>query len=126
MYKVRKQGNAPYFDVLGAEVLFAGNNQSFGSPVNRIRITGYWASRSLVTSHRLTMGGRIREFLNHFIFMSVLFTSDVIFWATKVRQWFWHQFGHKGQSFEDELEASMRSFAKSNFGIDVPVGAFEG
>ncbi|ESK82145.1 abc1 domain protein [Moniliophthora roreri MCA 2997] len=27
-----------------------GNNQSFGSPVDRIKVTGYWVSRSLARS----------------------------------------------------------------------------
>ncbi|TBU43047.1 ABC1-domain-containing protein [Dichomitus squalens] len=134
LMKERLKGFLTDTDRLPKELLFIGrnmrivqgNNQSFGSPVNRVRITGYWASRFLVTSHKLATGRRIREFFNHFIFMSVLFTSDIIFWATKIRQWAWHLSGRKGQSFEDELEASMRSFAKSNFGIDVPASAFEG
>ena len=105
---------------------YTGNNQTYASPVNRIRIIGYWASRSLVTSNKLSLRRRIREAFNHLLFVSVLFTSDVIFWATKARQWIWHAFGRTSQSFEDELEASMRNFAKSNFGIDVPAGVFEG
>ncbi len=103
-----------------------GNNQTFASPVNRIRIIGHWASRSLATSNTLTLRRRFRELFNHALFVSVLFTSDLIFWATRARQWLWHIFGRTSQSFEDELEASMRNFAKSNFGIDVPAGVFEG
>ena len=103
-----------------------GNNQTFASPVNRIRIIGYWASRSLVTSNKLSLRRRIRELFGHVLFVSVLFTSDVMFYATRARQWVWHILGRTSQSFEDELEASMRKFAKSNFGLDVPAGVFEG
>ncbi|RPD53409.1 atypical/ABC1/ABC1-B protein kinase [Lentinus tigrinus ALCF2SS1-7] len=103
-----------------------GNNQLFASPVNRIRITAYWASRSLVTSHQLSLVQRIRELFNHLIFLSVMFSIDVLFWATKVRQWVARRLGRKGESFEDELERTMRNFAKSNFGLDVQQGAFEG
>ena len=49
-----------------------------------------------------------------------------MFYATRARQWVWHILGRTSQSFEDELEASMRKFAKSNFGLDVPAGVFEG
>ena len=103
-----------------------GNNQLYASPVNRIRITGYWASRSLVTSPKLTIKDRLREIVSHVVFLSVMFSIDMAFWATKVRQWLWHKLGRKGDSFEDELERSMRHFAKSNFGIDVPEGVFDG
>ena len=55
-----------------------------------------------------------------------MLSTDVVFWATRFRQWLWHLFGLKGSSFEDELEKTMRSFAKSNFGIDVPETVFDG
>ncbi|RDX40175.1 atypical/ABC1/ABC1-B protein kinase [Lentinus brumalis] len=103
-----------------------GNNQLFGSPVNRIRITAYWASRSLVTSRQLSLAQRLREAWNHVVFLSVMFSIDVLFWGTRVRQWVARMLGRRGESFEDELERSMRNFAKSNFGLDMPEGAFEG
>ncbi|KAI0687937.1 ABC1-domain-containing protein [Cerioporus squamosus] len=103
-----------------------GNNQLFGSPVNRIRITAYWASRSLVTSQELNLAQRVRELWNHVVFLSVMFSIDVLFWGTKVRQYVARRLGRRGESFEDELERTMRDFAKSNFGLDVPEGAFEG
>ncbi|KAI8974036.1 ABC1-domain-containing protein [Trametes punicea] len=107
-------------------IIILRNNQSFGSPVNRIRITAYWASRSLVTSHDMSLVTRLRELVHHLIFLSVMFSIDILFWATKLRQWFWSHFGHRGESFEDELERTMRDFAKSNFGVDIPEKVFEG
>ncbi|KAI0629098.1 atypical/ABC1/ABC1-B protein kinase [Trametes polyzona] len=107
-----------------------GNNQSFGSPVNRIRITGFWASRSLVSAHDLTLTERIRELAHHLVFLSVMFSLDALFWWTRVRQWFARRFslrrGSGGDGFEDELERTMRDFAKSNFGVDIPDNVFDG
>ena len=94
--------------------------------MNRIRITGNWASRSLVTSQHLTFALRLREAFQHLFYLSVMLSIDVLFWASKVRQWVAHRLGREGESFEDELERSMRNFAKSNFGIDVPQGVFDG
>ena len=104
-----------------------GNNQQFGAPVNRIRITAFWASRSLVTSPSLTLTARLRSALSHLVFLSVMFSLDVLFYATRVRQWLARRLGRTGAvSFEDALERSMRDFAKSNLGIDVPEGVFDG
>ncbi|EIW54588.1 atypical/ABC1/ABC1-B protein kinase [Trametes versicolor FP-101664 SS1] len=105
-----------------------GNNQTFGSPVNRIRITGYWASRSLATSPSLGLAERARELGRHIVFLAIMFSIDTVFWATRVRQWFAARFGRLrgGDGFEDELERTMRDFAKSNFGVDIPENVFDG
>ncbi|CDO68648.1 hypothetical protein BN946_scf184382.g5 [Trametes cinnabarina] len=105
-----------------------GNNQFFGSPVNRIRITGYWASRSLVTSHPLTLSARLRALAQHLVFLSVMLSSDVLFWATRARQWLSRLFGYhrSGEGFEEGLERTMRDFAKENFGVDIPENVFQG
>ncbi|KAH9846448.1 atypical/ABC1/ABC1-B protein kinase [Lenzites betulinus] len=105
-----------------------GNNQYFGSPVNRIRITGFWASRSLATTHSLGLAERIRELAQHIAFLGVMFSIDALFWATRVRQWFARRIGrHRDdQGFEDEIERTMRDYAKSNFGVDIPDTVFEG
>jgi len=102
------------------------NNQSFGSPVNRIRITGYWASRSLVEAPNLTFIQRLHELQRYFVFLLVTFSIDVVFWTSKFRQHIKLRMGLKGEGFEDELERTMRGFAKSNFGIDIAQEAFEG
>lgn len=104
--------------------LCTGNNQSFGSPVNRIRITGYWASRSLVDSQKLTVTQRVQEVWRYLIFLTIMLSIDVAFWTSKVKQWMW--LGRKGEGFEDEIERTMRSLAKSNFGIDIATDAFDG
>ncbi|KAH0835689.1 ABC1-domain-containing protein [Lanmaoa asiatica] len=103
-----------------------GNNQVLGSPVNRIKITGYWASASLMTSTNLTLTEHAREYWHYLVFRGVMLSIDFMFWTGKVRQWVRHMLGKSRIGFEDELERTMRGFAKSTFGIDVAPDAFEG
>lgn len=93
-----------------------GNNQMFGSPVNRIKITATWASRSLAEAPNMTLSQRLWGYYNHFIFKSVLFTTDLAFWYARVKQWLT---GREDEGFEDALEKSMRTFAKANFGVEI-------
>ncbi|KAE9406874.1 ABC1-domain-containing protein [Gymnopus androsaceus JB14] len=102
-----------------------GNNQSFGAPVNRIKITGLWASRSLTRIPNLTFGQRLHEYMNYVVFRSVLFSLDLAFWSTRAKQWIFSLFGRKSYSFEDELERAVRGVVKSNVGIEVG-NAFQG
>jgi len=64
-----------------------GNNQFLGSPVNRVKITGTWASRALAEGREGTLGERWREWGRHLVFRGVLVGTDVVFWWSKVRQW---------------------------------------
>ncbi|KAL2831093.1 ABC1 family-domain-containing protein [Aspergillus cavernicola] len=97
-----------------------GNNQFLGSPVNRIKITGLWASRALVESPDLPFLEKIRNYGRHLLFRVVLFSSDVFFYFTKVRQ-----FLHLGGGMEDDLEAQMQSVAK-DMGVELNHSVFEG
>lgn len=98
-----------------------GNNQFLGSPVNRIKMTGSWASRSLVDSKDLTFSERFVNAWRHVLFKVVLFGSDVVFYSSKVRQWFGF-----GGGMEDELEKQMRFLAKDQFGVELQHSVFEG
>lgn len=71
---------------------------------------------------------RAREFGRHIVFLAIMFSIDTVFWATRVRQWFAARFGRLrgADGFEDELERTMRDFAKSNFGVDIPENVFDG
>ncbi|KAE8148787.1 ABC1 family-domain-containing protein [Aspergillus avenaceus] len=110
------------------ELLFIGrnlrivqaNNQFLGSPVNRIKITGVWASRALVESPDLPLDEKIRNYGRHVLFRLVLFTSDLFFYFTKVRQ-----FLRLGGGMEDSLEAQMQIMAK-DMGVDLQTNVFEG
>ncbi len=97
-----------------------GNNQFLGSPVNRIKITGNWASRSLVDSPDLPLRAKIRNLGRHLIFKLVMFSSDVVFYASKVKQYF-----GGGQGMEDEIEERMKEMMK-DFGVELNHAVFEG
>ena len=97
-----------------------GNNQFLGSPVNRIKITGTWASRSLAESPDLPWAEKARNFARHCLFRLVLLGSDVVFYATKFRQYL-----GRGGGMEEEMEARMREMMK-DFGVELNHGVFEG
>ncbi|KAF8063508.1 ABC1 family-domain-containing protein [Lyophyllum atratum] len=114
-------------DMLYSYFSSTGNNQSFGSPVNRIKITGYWASRSLAQDPNLSITQRLREYWHHLIFRGVMLSLDFVFWKNKISGWIRERLGLRpGVGFEDELEQSMRGFAKSNLGVEVAPDAFVG
>lgn len=97
-----------------------GNNQFLGSPVNRIKITGNWASRSLVDSPDLPLREKIQNLGRHLIFKLVIFSSDLVFYASKVKQYF-----GRGGGMEDEIEERMKEMMK-DFGVELNHSVFEG
>ncbi|KAJ4286698.1 hypothetical protein N0V90_012950 [Kalmusia sp. IMI 367209] len=97
-----------------------GNNQFLGSPVNRIKITGMWASRALAESPDLTTGQRWSNWVKHLRFRLVLLLSDAYFTWSKVKQ-----VVGVGRGMEEDIEAHMRVMAK-DFGVDLQHGVFEG
>ena len=97
-----------------------GNNQFLGSPVNRIKITGLWASRALIESKDLGVGERWTNWVKHLRFRCVLALSDVVFFWSKVRQWV-----GVGHGMEDDIEQRMKVMAK-DMGIELNHGVFEG
>jgi aarF domain-containing kinase len=98
-----------------------GNNQFLGSPVNRIKMTGSWASRSLVDSTDLSPVERLVNGWRHLLFKFVLLGSDLVFWTSKIRQWFGF-----GGGMEDDIERQMRFIAKDQFGFELQHSVFEG
>ncbi len=97
-----------------------GNNQFLGSPVNRIKITGNWASRSLVDSPDLSYREKFKNLGQHLLFKFVLFGSDVYFYFGKIKQVF-----GMGGGMEDDMELHMKSMAK-DFGVELNHGVFDG
>ena len=97
-----------------------GNNQFLGSPVNRIKITGNWASRALVDSPDLTYTEKARNFCRHILFKLVIFSSDLVFYTSKLRQFF-----GMGGGMEDDMEVHMAKIAK-DFGVELNHNVFEG
>ena len=83
-----------------------GNNQFLGSPVNRVKITGAWASRALSEARELAWQERWREYGRHLLFRAVLAGTDIWFYWSKLKQalgW--------GKGMEDDLEEDMRKMA---------------
>lgn len=96
------------------------NNQFLGTPVNRVKITGTWASRALVESRDLPLGEKMRNLGRHILFRIVLFSSDLFFYFTKVRQ-----FLRLGGGMEDDIESQMQNMAK-DMGVELNQNVFEG
>ncbi|KAJ6544162.1 ABC1 family-domain-containing protein [Mycena capillaripes] len=106
-----------------------GNNKTLNSPVNRIKITGFSASRALTRSNaHADLRTRLREYYHYAFFRSVMLSIDIAFWVARTRQWLWRVLGlgRDGMGFEDEIERSVRGLAKSSFGMDVGADAFDG
>ncbi|KAK3112113.1 hypothetical protein LTR53_011937, partial [Teratosphaeriaceae sp. CCFEE 6253] len=97
-----------------------GNNQFLGSPVNRVKITGIWASRALADSKDMNFGERWREYGRHVLFRTVLLSTDLVFYWAKLKQWF-----GLSKGMDDELEANMRKMAEG-MGVELQHGVFEG
>ncbi|KAF7300983.1 ABC1 domain-containing protein [Mycena indigotica] len=105
-----------------------GNNQALNSPVNRIKITGFAASRGLTRDRNAALRVRLYDYWHYTRFRMFMFSIDVVFWLSKARQWTWRWLGMGavGLGFEDEIERSVRGLAKSSFGVDVGPEAFQG
>lgn len=97
-----------------------GNNQYLGSPVNRVKMMGEWASRSLYEDPQLPWRQRLRNVWRHIVFKSVLTASDLAFYFFKLRQWL-----GLGGGMEDEMERRMKDVAQG-YGIELQHEIFEG
>jgi len=97
-----------------------GNNAYMGSPVNRIKMMGEWASRSLFQDPNLPLRQRVVNIWDHFLFKVVLFMSDVAFYFFRLKQLL-----GRGGGMEDEVEARLKDVAKE-FGVELQQDVFEG
>ncbi|UJO25326.1 putative feruloyl esterase B-2 [Fulvia fulva] len=93
-----------------------GNNQFLGSPVNRIKITGYWASRALTEDREARAVERWKEYGKHCLFRFVLFATDLWFYWAKFRQ----AVG-VGKGMDDDIEESMKKMAEG-IGVELQHG----
>ena len=97
-----------------------GNNQFLGSPVNRIKITGLWASRALVENVDSSLTERAKNLWRHLLFRSVLLGTDIVWWWYRLRQ-----IAGLGEGMDDEIEAQMKRMAK-DFGVELQHNVFDG
>jgi len=84
-------------------------------------MTGSWASRSLVDSKDLSFTERFFNGWRHLLFKFVLLGTDVVFYTSKIRQWFGF-----GNGMDDDIERQMRFIAKDQFGVELQHSVFEG
>ncbi|KAK4102702.1 ABC1-domain-containing protein [Parathielavia hyrcaniae] len=97
-----------------------GNNAYMSSPVNRIKMMGEWASRSLYEDPNLPWRQRTVNIWQHLVFKAVMFISDVAFY------FFWlKQLLGRGNGMEDEVEARLKNVARE-FGVELQHDVFEG
>lgn len=120
-YEVQQKMRKGVRDILGnqekfpQELIFIGrnmrivqgNNQFLGSPVNRLKIMGTWASRALVEDRSANFGTRVTEYGKHALFRLVLLSTDVIFYWSKIKQLL-----GKGKGMDDDIEESMKKMAE--------------
>lgn len=99
-----------------------GNNQYLGSPVNRVKMMGEWASQSLFMDRSLPWPERLRNRWRHLLFKTVLWGTDVVFYFFRLRQWL--GLG-AGGGMEDAVERQMAGMAKE-MGVELQHGVFEG
>lgn len=97
-----------------------GNNQFLGSPVNRIKITGLWASRALVDNPHQSLLERTKNLGRHLVFRTVLLGSDAVWWYYRARQLLGF-----GKGMDDEIEQQMKRVAK-DFGVELQHDVFDG
>ncbi|MBE3048077.1 hypothetical protein IMZ48_37330 [Candidatus Bathyarchaeota archaeon] len=97
-----------------------GNNQYLGSPVNRIRMMGEWASRGLYADPDASLGRRLLNAWSHLVFKAVMAATDVAFYFFMVKQkvgW--------GGGMEEEVDKRMRDMAQ-DFGVELEGDIFAG
>ncbi|TQN71923.1 ABC1 family protein [Colletotrichum shisoi] len=97
-----------------------GNNQYLGSPVNRVKMMGEWASRSLFEDPNLPWASRAGNAWRHLLFKGVLALTDIAFYFFKLKQWL-----GVGGGMEDEMEKRMKDIAQ-DFGVELQHEVFEG
>jgi len=114
--------------------MMQANNQTLGSPVNRINILAHWAVDGLADTSRSTQQAThpagIRAWLhdqyNVWVFRSFLLIIDAGFLLTKARQAILALFGYKHEGFEDLLQKQITAMARDDLGVELDDAAFEG
>ncbi|TPX14447.1 uncharacterized protein E0L32_005411 [Thyridium curvatum] len=97
-----------------------GNNQYMGSPVNRVKRMGEWASASLYADPSRPWRERLANAWRHALFKAVLAASDVLFYFFRARQLLGF-----GGGMEDAMEARMKDMA-ADWGMELQHDVFEG
>ncbi|PPQ94351.1 hypothetical protein CVT25_000679 [Psilocybe cyanescens] len=111
--------------------MMQANNASFGTPVNRVKITGYWASKAPTRKTNLAFSERIREWYNHTLFQLNMFTMDIVIWKTIWVMWvktlparlrLQRRLKEKEKMTKEEINEAVKEFLENAMGIDLPDG----
>lgn len=84
-----------------------GNNQYLGSPVNRLKIMGTWASRALADDPSASWSHRLTEYAKHALFRVALLSTDAVFYWSRIKQLL-----GRGKGMDDDIEESMKKMAE--------------
>ncbi|KAK4049505.1 hypothetical protein OIO90_005456 [Microbotryomycetes sp. JL221] len=113
--------------------MMQANNQSLGSPSNRINANAHWAAAGLelslpANSSTLQQVGLRRfaiEKARTVVFRLVLWAIDIGFAFTQFKQWLVEMFGGKSEGFEDLLQRQVTEMARE-VGVEIDDDAFMG
>jgi aarF domain-containing kinase len=84
--------------------ILQGCNRMFGSPINRVKIFAFAASRSASVGDDLSWRGRLRGWKDHFVFWFVVTLSDLAFVAIRVKQLVTRENVQVEDVFDDHLK----------------------
>ncbi|KAF8681603.1 ABC1 family [Rhizoctonia solani] len=133
MLKEKMKTFLEFQDLIPRELIFVGraqrmlqaNNQSLGSPSNRLNITARWAAAGYaqaVPSVTYGISNTFHAVVSLVVFRIALSVVDLGFWFTRVWQWLYGP----AWGFEDVLDKQFRDMARSELGVEIGDDAFNG
>ncbi|QRW15882.1 ABC1 family protein [Rhizoctonia solani] len=133
MLKEKMKTFLEFQDLIPRELIFVGraqrmlqaNNQSLGSPSNRLNITARWAAvgyAQAVPSVTYGISNTFHAVVSLVVFRIALSVVDLGFWFTRVWQWLYGP----AWGFEDVLDKQFRDMARSELGVEIGDDAFNG
>ncbi|CAE6405153.1 unnamed protein product [Rhizoctonia solani] len=126
MLKEKMKTFLEFQDLIPRELIFVGraqrmlqaNNQSLGSPSNRLNITARWAAAGYaqaVPPVNYGMSNTFHAVVSLVVFRLALSVVDLGFWFTRVWQWLYGP----AWGFEDILDKQFRDMARSELGVEI-------
>ncbi|CAE6453877.1 unnamed protein product [Rhizoctonia solani] len=133
MLKEKMRTFLEFQDLIPRELIFVGraqrmlqaNNQSLGSPSNRLNITARWAAVGYAQSVPTVTYGVSDTFhavVSLVVFRLALSIVDLGFWFTRIWKWLYGP----SWGFEDVLDKQFRDMARSELGVEIGDDAFNG
>ncbi|KAB5594595.1 5-methyltetrahydropteroyltriglutamate homocysteine S-methyltransferase [Ceratobasidium theobromae] len=126
MLKEKMKTFLEFQDLIPRELIFVGraqrmlqaNNQSLGSPSNRLNITAHWAAAGyaqIVPPVSYGVSDTFHAFISLLVFRLALSIVDLGFWFTRLRQWLYAP----SWGFEDTLDKQFRDMARNELGVEI-------